>query len=98
MNRLLMLSSRSVPVSRDYSARLPALSVWDDGYSWGAQGQPQRGSVPAALRVVQGFGGHWKVTNETRPHINLDAANALWRVTLPASGKVTLRYTVDLAG
>ena len=53
--------------------------------------------TPAALRVVQGFGGHWKLVNETRPHVNLDAANAQWRVTLPASGKVTLGYTVDLS-
>jgi hypothetical protein len=55
---------------------------------------------PAAveLRVVQGFGGRWKVVRESQPHVNLNADNAQWRVRLPAGGKVTLGYTVDLSG
>lgn len=189
LNRLLMLSSASVPVSREYSARLPGLSAWDDSYLWGTPGQPRRGGVqvsltffnrekaglgvplpqgavrfyepdrsgslryagaatirntpkdqkvqltlawafdlftesrvvktqkvskhtlrkqveivlhnekPAAveLRAVQGFGGRWKMVRESHPHVNLDAGNAQWRVKLPAAGKVTLSYTVDLA-
>jgi hypothetical protein len=190
MNRLLMLASARVPVTRDYSARLPALGPWDDGYAWGAASPPQRGSVQVALtffnrakaglgvplpqgairiyepdrarslryagaaaiqdtpkeqkvqltlarafdlfteermvkkqrlnkrtvrkqievvlhnekpvaaelRVVQGFGGRWKVVQESQPHVNLNADNAQWRVHLPAGGKVTLGYTVDLSG
>ena len=45
MNRLLMLASDKVPITRDYSARLSALSAWDDGYFGGTTGPPQRGSV-----------------------------------------------------
>ena len=190
MNRLLMLASESVPITRGYSARLPALAAWDVGSSWATAGQPQRGSVqvaltfynraksglgvplpqgairvyepdrsrslryagaatiaytprgkkvpltlasavdlftearivkkqrlnkytvrkqvevvlhnekpiPTNLRVVQGFGGRWKVVRESHQHVNLDAGTAQWRVKLPAGGKVTLGYTVDLTG
>lgn len=49
MNRLLMLSSAKVSVLKDYSAQLPPLSAWDDGYFWGAGAQPTRGSVAVAL-------------------------------------------------
>src|SRR5712692_3953336 len=168
MNRLLMLASDKVPITRDYSARLPALSTWEDGYYGGTAGPPQRGSVQVALtfynreksglgvplpqgalrvyepdrsrslryagaatventprdqkvqltlasafdlftesrivkkqklskhtmrkqvevilhnekpieadlRVVQGFGGRWKVVHESHPHVNLDANTA----------------------
>jgi hypothetical protein len=188
MNRLLMLSSAKVPVTRDYSALLPSLSSVDN--YWGAPSQLRRGSVQvaltffnaaksglgvplpqgairlyepdrsgslryagaatientpkdqkvqvtlarafdlftesrivkkqrlnkrtvrkqvevvlhnekpnaAALRVVQGFGGRWKMVSESRSHVNLDADHAQWRVTIPASGKVTLGYTADLSG
>jgi hypothetical protein len=190
MNRLLMLSSNTVPITRDYSARLPALSAWDDGYFGGTAGPPLRVSVQVGLtfynreksglgvplpqgairiyepdrsrslryagaatventpkdqkvqltlasafdlftesrivkkqkpskhtvrkqvevvlhnekpvstdlRVVQGFGGRWKVVHESHGHVNLDASTAQWRVRLPAGGKVILGYTVDLTG
>jgi hypothetical protein len=188
MNRLLMLSSAQVPVTRDYSAPLPALTPWDDSYLWGMPSQPQRGGVqvalsffnrakaglglplpqgairiyepdrsgslryagaatientpkdqkvqltlarafdlftesrivrkqrvnrrtvrkevevvvrnekpaPAEVRVVQGFGGRWKVVREARPHVNLNADHAQWRVRVPSGGKAALAYTVDL--
>jgi hypothetical protein len=54
--------------------------------------------IATPLRVVQGFGGRWRVVGESHPHVKLDAGSAQWRVTLPAGGKTTLRYTVDLAG
>jgi hypothetical protein len=190
MNRLLMLASSRVLVIRDYSATLPALTAYDDSYSWGTPGQPQRGGVEVALtffnrekaglgvplpqgamrlyepdrsgalryagaatventprdqkvqvtlarafdlftearlvkkqrvkkhtirkqievvlhnekptaaelRVVQGFGGRWKILQESHPHVNLDANSAQWPVKLPPSGKATLGYTVDLTG
>jgi hypothetical protein len=188
MNRLLMLASAKVPVSRDYSARLPALTPWDDSYLWGSPAQPERGGVQVALsfmnraktglgaplpqgairvyepdrsgslryagaatventpkeqkvqltlarafdlftesrivrkqrvkkrtvrkevevvvrnekpaaaevRLVQGFGGRWKMVRESQPHVNLNADHAQWRVPVPAGGKITLAYAVDL--
>jgi hypothetical protein len=187
MNRLLMLSSEKVPITRNYNALLPALSPAED--YWGSLHQPQRGTVQVSLtffntaqsglgvplpqgalrlyepdragslhyagaaaigntpkdqkveltlaqafdlftesrvvkkqrlnkrtvrkqvevvlhneksvatdlRVVQGFVGRWKMVNESHPHAGLDADHAQWRVKIPASGKVTLGYTVDLS-
>jgi hypothetical protein len=54
--------------------------------------------VATNLRVVQGFGGRWKVVHESFRHVNLDASTVQWRVKLPAAGKVTLGYTVELMG
>ena len=42
------------------------------------------------LRVVQGFGGRWKVLRASHPHAKLNASHAQWRVRLPAGGQVTL--------
>ncbi len=187
MNRLLILSSANVPVSKDYNTRPPQLSAWDyyeDG--WGAQ--PKRGEVavavtfynkekdglgaplpqgairlyepdksgtlryagaaniqdtptdqkveltlsrafdvftewrlvksrkvdkrtiqkqvelilhnekatPVDLRLVQSFGGRWKIVSESHPHTNVDANQAQWKVNVPADSNVTLRYTVNL--
>src|SRR5207247_11185486 len=56
----MMLASDKVPITRDYSARLPALSAWDDGYFGGTASPPQRGSVQVALtffnRAKSGLG------------------------------------------
>jgi hypothetical protein len=49
------------------------------------------------LRVVQAFGGRWKIVSASQPHVRLDAGSAQWRVTVPASGNATLRYAVDLS-
>ena len=47
MNRLLILSSASVPVKKDYNSRLPRLGSWNESYYWTKQ--PQRGPVQVAL-------------------------------------------------
>jgi hypothetical protein len=49
------------------------------------------------LRVVQAFGGRWKIGNASQPYVRLDAGSAQWRVTVPASGEANLRYAVDLS-
>jgi hypothetical protein len=187
MNRLLILSSASVPVIKDYSARPPELDTWDYYNSWGAQ--PKRGDVavavtffnkekdglgaplpqgairiyepdkagtlryagaatiqdtptdqkvnltlsrsfdvftewrlvktqkvdkhtlqkqvelilhnekatPVDLRIVQSFGGRWKIARESHPHTKVDANQAQWKVNVPADSKVTLTYSVNLA-
>lgn len=186
MNRLLLLSSKNVPVLRDYSAQPPTLSAWDEGY-YGNQSATQHGDVaqaitfwnkpkdglgaplptgtmrvyepdssgslryagaaevqntpkdqkvnltlakafdvftewrlvksqklnkhterkqvelilhnekaaPVTLRIVQDFGGHWKVIAEPSKHVNLNASRAQWTATLPAGSQVHFAYTVD---
>jgi hypothetical protein len=51
MNRLLLLAAARVPVLKDYSARLPALSAWA-GDDWGTSGQPRRDNVQLALTLT----------------------------------------------
>jgi hypothetical protein len=51
MNRLLLLAAARVPVLKDYSARLPALSAWA-GDDWGTSGQPRRDNVQLALTLM----------------------------------------------
>jgi hypothetical protein len=51
MNRLLLLAAVRVPVVKDYSARLPALSAWP-GDDWGTSGQPRRDNVQLALTLT----------------------------------------------
>jgi hypothetical protein len=188
MNRLQVLSGDSVPVLKDYSARLPALYAWDDYYGWGTPDRPRRGSValaltffnrekdglgmplphgdirlyepdssgalryagaafipdtpnnqkvnitlagvfdvftetrivrrqridrhmirkqvevvlhnekaaPVDLRIVQDFGGRWKITQESHKHANLNAYQSQWTVNIPSGSRTTLSYTVDL--
>ena len=48
MNRLLMIEADSVHVKKDYSARLPELYGWDDGY-WGSRSVPRRGTAQLAF-------------------------------------------------
>ncbi len=55
-------------------------------------------AAPVDLRVVQGFGGRWKIIQESHPHTKLNADHAQWVVKLPAGQKRTVRYTVDLSG
>lgn len=49
MNRLMMLSSDKVAVTKDYNGRLPELSAWDNVYEWGTPAQPGRGNVNISL-------------------------------------------------
>jgi hypothetical protein len=187
MNRLLILTGKSVPVVKDYSATPPPLHAWVGYYGWGHGSRPQRGNVQVALsfqnteqgglgaplpagamrlyepdrhgmlryagaatientpkdqkvnvalsrafdvftegrivksqridkrttrrevelllhnekpsaidlRVVQSFDGLWKVAEESHKHMKLHASAVQWKVTVPAGGKVPLRYTVD---
>lgn len=190
MNRLLLLSSKNVPVLRDYSAQVPTLSAWSD-WDWTPLpgGGPRRGDVaqavtfwnkqkdglgaplpegtirvyepdasgslryagaaqvqntpkdqkvnltlakafdvftewrlvktqkinkhterkqveivlhneksaPVTLRIVQDFGGRWKVVAEPSKHVNLNANRAQWTQTIPAGGQVHFAYAVDFS-
>jgi hypothetical protein len=52
------------------------------------------GSTPAEVEVIQPVGGQaFRVQAEDRPHEIRDGA-PVWRLTVPANGRATVRYTV----
>lgn len=53
--------------------------------------------TPVTLRLVQTFGGRWKMVHEDDKHVNLDANRAEWKINVPAGGNVPFRYTVDMS-
>jgi len=53
-------------------------------------------AAPVDIRVVQGFSGGWKIVQESRKHVNLNAYETQWTVPLPAESKTKLTYSVDL--
>lgn len=55
-------------------------------------------SRPVELRLVQQFGGTWKITSETHKSGRLNAWSNQWTVTIPAGGEAVLRYAVVLGG
>ncbi|MBX3119056.1 MAG: DUF4139 domain-containing protein [Fimbriimonadaceae bacterium] len=46
------------------------------------------------LRLVQDFGGIWKITTESEPSTRLSASMAQWKIKLNPGEKKTLSYTV----
>jgi hypothetical protein len=189
MNRLLILSGKSVPVKKDYSTRPAPLSPWEGYDAWWGGNPPRRGGVQVALsfynregdglgaplpagairiyepdshgtlryagaagiqntpkeqkvnltlsqtfdvftegrviktqrvnkrtvrkqveltlhnekpsavdlRVVQAFGGLWKVVEESHKHVKLTSSEGQWTVNVPAGQTTKLLYTVDLS-
>ncbi len=51
---------------------------------------------PVEVRLVEGFGGTWKIAGETSKSRRLNASTAEWTLTVPAGGETKLRYTVVL--
>jgi len=50
------------------------------------------------VRLVEPFGGTWKITSESDKSMKLNASTNQWTVTVPAGGEKKLRYTVVLGG
>jgi hypothetical protein len=50
------------------------------------------------VRLVQPFGGQWKIVTESIASKKLDASNAQWLIDVPAGGETTLKYVVNLRG
>jgi len=48
------------------------------------------------LRLVQSFGGTWKIQSESAKSQKLNSSLNQWTVSIPASGEVKLRYSVLL--
>jgi hypothetical protein len=53
---------------------------------------------PTEVRLVEPFGGNWKIASETDQSMRLNASTNQWTVTVPAGGEKKLRYTVVLGG
>lgn len=53
-------------------------------------------SRPVEVRLVQNFGGTWKMASETSKSGKLNAWSNQWTVKVPAGGETVLRYTVVL--
>jgi hypothetical protein len=54
------------------------------------------GAEPAAIEITHPTGGQaFRVLEEDRPHVSRDGA-PVWRLTAPANGRATLRYTVQV--
>jgi hypothetical protein len=49
---------------------------------------------PVSVTVREPVGGDWKMLEESHPHEKVAADTAQWRLTIPAEGKVQLRYRV----
>jgi hypothetical protein len=49
MNRILMFSSKSVTVVKDYNTRPPDISAYDDEYNWGQPHGTRRGAVALSM-------------------------------------------------
>ncbi len=54
--------------------------------------------APVTLRVVQPFYGPRKTVSQSLPSRPLDAQTMEWKITIPAGGRTTLAYTVDMKG
>ncbi len=48
------------------------------------------------IRIVQSFGGGWKMVQEPQKHETLNSALAQWKIHVPATSKPTFTYIVDL--
>lgn len=48
------------------------------------------------LRLVQSFGGTWKIQSESAKSQKLNSTLNQWTISIPASGEVKVRYTVLL--
>lgn len=55
-------------------------------------------SRPVEVRLVQQFGGQWKIAGESHKSGRLNAWSNQWTVTVPAGGESVLKYTVVLGG
>lgn len=54
------------------------------------------GSQPARIEIVENFNGEWDITRETTSHTKLSAFQAMWPVTVPAGGEVSVDYRADI--
>jgi len=48
------------------------------------------------IRIVQNFGGGWKIVQEPQKHETLNSALAQWKIHVPATSKPTFTFVVDL--
>jgi hypothetical protein len=48
------------------------------------------------VRLVEPFGGNWKIASESDPSVKLNASTNSWTLSVPAGGEKHLRYTVVL--
>ncbi len=51
---------------------------------------------PVQVRLVQDFGGTWKIATESVKSQRLGSSTNQWEVTAPAGGQAALRYSVTL--
>ena len=50
------------------------------------------------VRLVEPFGGNWKIASESDKSTRLNASMNSWTLNIPAGGEKRLRYTVVLGG
>ena len=52
--------------------------------------------TPVTVVVLEPVPGDWKITEESHPHTKATARTAVWKLSVPAQGKTTLTYTVNV--
>ncbi len=55
-------------------------------------------SRPVEVRLVQGFGGTWRLASESTKGKKLNAWSNQWVISVPAGGEAKLRYVAVLGG
>lgn len=55
-------------------------------------------SRPVEVRLVQGFGGTWRLASESTKGKKLNAWSNQWIISVPAGGEAKLRYVAVLGG
>ncbi len=74
-------------------ARQVAERVWRSSYRIELHNGGER---TESVTVVEPMQGDWTVQSETLPHVQRDAATAVWTLAVPAHGAATLEYTVQV--
>jgi hypothetical protein len=53
-------------------------------------------SEPVTVKVVEPMPGDWQIQSESHPHTKASSNAAVWNVNVPAEGKTTLTYRVQV--